>query len=546
MSEDEKFEKLNMEMFMKYMGKNPVYATFLGLHDPYDWLLPDGSSKNVFESLELAKEWIDKMKKTVKYNKLSPDHKIDWKVLEQLYEKSKFQVHEHRVWETSPDAFDEVGGAFFVMLTRDYAPIEKRVDAIVARMEKLPKYLEEFRTRFEKSKPVKLWTEIAIESCQQIPGLFMFLVASTKGVVSNELHTRLTKAADDLQQPIEQHLKWLQSLLPKTKTEWALGRQKFAKWLKLRSLEMTADEIYDLGVKYLKKLKQERDRLAQKTAPGKTAQEVIKAIDANAPKTFEEALKTTKEAMEKSRQFIIDNDLATVHPNDKLHVEETPAFMAPLLPFAALIMPAKFDKRQEGIYIVTRPKDIKNLGKHLNYAGIPGTAVHEGFPGHFLQGAMSNRGSLVRLFASGSETIEGWAHYCEEMMTEHGFIKDLESRLMKVNDGIWRATRIIVDVKLSRGEMTFDEAVNILMKEADMSKEAAVAEVRRYTLTPGYPLSYLLGKHLILQVRTDIKKRMGKKFSEKFFHDTITTNGELPIALLKEVFDMELAEQGIK
>jgi len=546
MSEDEKFEKLNMEMFMKYMGKNPVYATFLGLHDPYDWLLPDGSGKNVFESLELAKEWIDKMKKTMKYEKLSPDHRIDWKVLEQLYEKFKFQVYEHRVWETNPDAFDEVGGAFFVMLTRDYAPIEKRVDAIVARMEKLPKYLEEFRTRFEKSKPVKLWTEIAIESCQQIPGLFMFLVASTKGVVSNELHTRLTKTADDLQQPLEQHLKWLQSLLPKTKSEWALGREKFAKWLKLRSLEMTTDEIYNLGVKYLKELKQERNRLAEKIAPGKTAQEVIKAIDANAPKTFEDALKATKEAMEKSRQFIVENDLATVHPNDKLHVEETPAFMAPLLPFAALIMPAKFDKRQEGIYIVTRPQDIKNLGKHLNYAGIPGTAVHEGFPGHFLQGAMSNRGSLVRLFASGSETIEGWAHYCEEMMTEHEFIKDLESRLMKVNDGIWRATRIIVDVKLSRGEMTFDEAVNMLMKEADMSKEAAVAEVRRYTLTPGYPLSYLLGKHLILQLRADIEKRMGKKFNEKFFHDTITTNGELPIALLKKVFDMELAEQGIK
>jgi uncharacterized protein (DUF885 family) len=220
--------------------------------------------------------------------------------------------------------------------------------------------------------------------------------------------------------------------------------------------------------------------------------------------------------------------------------------MAPLLPFAALIPPAKFDKQQEGIYVVTRPRDIKNLGKHLNYAGIPGTAVHEGFPGHFLQGAMSNRGSFVRLFAGGVETIEGWAHYCEEMMTEHGFIKGLESQFMKVNDGIWRAVRIIVDVKLSRGEMAFDEAVDMLVEEAGMSKEGAVAEVRRYTLTPGYPLSYLLGKHLILQLRADIKKRMDTKFNEKFFHDTIAANGELPIALLREVFNMKLAEMGFK
>jgi uncharacterized protein (DUF885 family) len=482
----------------------------------------------------------------VKYEKLSADHKIDWKILEQMYKKSKFQVCEQRAWEMNPDAFDDVGGIFFIMLTRDYAPMEKRVEAIVARMEKLPKFLTEFRTRFDKSKPAKLWTEIAIESCQQIPGLFQFLVASTKGIISNELHNRLVKTVASLQQPIKKQLQWLQTLLARATGEWALGRQRFSKWLKLRGFDITADEIQKLGVRYLRQLKQERDRLAQQIAPGKSVKEAMEVIQAKSPETFEEALKATKEAMQKSREFLISNDLATVHPEDKLHVEETPAFMAPLLPFAALVPPAKFDRRQEGIYIVTRPKDVSNLGKHLNYAGIPGTAVHEGFPGHFLQCTMSNRGSLVRLFAGGTEVIEGWAHYCEEMMTEHGFIKGVESEFMKVNDGIWRAVRIIVDVKLSQGEMSFDEAVSMLMKEAGMSKEAAVAEVRRYTMTPGYPLSYLLGKHLILQLRADIKKRMGKRFSEKFFHDTITANGELPIALLREVFDVKLTELGIK
>jgi uncharacterized protein (DUF885 family) len=334
--------------------------------------------------------------------------------------------------------------------------------------------------------------------------------------------------------------------LPKTKTEWALGKDKFDKWLKLRGLGMTADEIHKLGVKYLKELKEERAKLAEKIAPGKSVNEVLELVEAKAPKTFEEALRTTRETMEKSKKFIIENDIATVYPDDKLHVEETPAFIAPLIPFAALIPPAKFDKRQEGIYIVTRPKDVKNLGKHLNYATIPGTAVHEGYPGHFLQGAMSNRGSLVRLFAGGTEVIEGWAHYCEDMMTKQGFIKGYESQFAKVNDGIWRAVRIIVDVKLSRGEMSFDEAVDMLMKEAGLSKEGATAEVRRYTMTPGYPLSYLIGKHLILELRHDIEKRMGKRFSEKFFHDTITANGELSIGLLREVFDMKLVEMGIK
>src|SRR3989304_489922 len=295
MSHDEKFEKLNMEMFQKLMEKNPHYATFFGLHDPYDWMMPDGSSKNVFEGLELAEEWVDRVKKAVKLNELNTDHKIDVKVLEHSYELSNFSVNEHRTWETNPDAFDEMGGVFFVMLTRDYAPIEKRVEAIVARLEKLPVYMREFRTRFEKSKPVKLWTEIALESCQQIPGLFQFIVMATEGAISEELH----------------------------------------------------------------------NRLAKQIAPGKGIKEAMELIEAKTPKTFEEALKATKEAMEKAREFIIQNDLATVYPDDMLHVVETPGFMAPLIPFAALIGAGKFDKRQEGIYVVTRPKEIANLGKHL-------------------------------------------------------------------------------------------------------------------------------------------------------------------------------------
>jgi uncharacterized protein (DUF885 family) len=146
------------------------------------------------------------------------------------------------------------------------------------------------------------------------------------------------------------------------------------------------------------------------------------------------------------------------------------------------------------------------------------------------------------MLAMGTETVEGWAHYCEQMMMEHGFVTSLESKLIQVNDAIWRAVRIIVDVKLSQGEMSFDEAVNMLIEEAGMSKEGAVAEVRRYTQTPSYALSYLLGKHLILQLRKEVKTKMGKEYNEKFFHDTITANGYLPFWMLRKVFDLETTE----
>ncbi|MFP3985283.1 MAG: DUF885 domain-containing protein [Candidatus Bathyarchaeia archaeon] len=540
MNADQKFEELKKEMFDKFFEKNPHFASYLGLHDPYDYLLPKGDTAHILENLKMLGNYVKRVKETIDYSDLNDDNKTDWQVLEKALEMSKFEIYEQRMHELNPNAFDEIGGVFFAMITRDYAPLDKRIDAIIARLEKVPQYLKEFRSRFENSKPIKLWTEIAIESAQQMPGLFQFIAGSTEDKIPEELHARLVKAISNLMQPFQEHMQWLQNLKPKTSENWALGKEKFEKLIQLRGLGMTSEEIYQLGLKYLKELKEERARIATQIVPGKSVEEVMKMIEKNAPKTFEEALEATRKTMGEAKQYIIKNNIATVYPEDKLSVEETPAFIAPLIPFAAMMMPSRYDKPMIGVYIVTRPKDLSNLGKHLNYTSLRNTAVHEAFPGHFLQGTMSNRSSLIHMLAQGTETVEGWAHYCEQMMSERGFVTSLESKLIQVNDAIWRAVRIIVDVKLSRGEMSFEEAVDMLVKEAGMSREGAVAEVRRYTQTPSYALSYLLGKHLILQLREEVKQKMGAKYDDKFFHDTVTANGYLPISLLRKVFDQKI------
>jgi uncharacterized protein (DUF885 family) len=535
------FDELRKELLDKFFERNPHLATIVGLHDPYDSLLPKGDTTKILEDLEILKKYVARMKETISYSELNETNKVDWKVLEAAVETMNFEIHEQHQHELNPDAFGIVGAALGLMLTNDYAPLEKRIKALVARMEKLPRYMKEFQSRFENTKPVKLWTEVAFESAQQLPGLFMFIMQTSRGKISAELHGKLEKTVTALTNPFQEHLAWLQSLKARTIDEWALGREKFEKLIRLRRLGMSSEEILQLGYKYLSDLKAERIKIAAELSPKKSIEEVLKAIESKAPKTFGEALDATRQAMEEAKSFIIDNDLATIYEEDRLIVEETPAFIAPLIPFASLSMPSRFDKPMIGVYIVTRPKDATNLGKHLNFASIRNTAVHEAFPGHFLQGSVSNRSSLVHyLFAGGIETVEGWAHYCEQMMLEQGFLSGLEARLIQVNGAIWRAVRMIVDVKLSRGEMKFEEALDILMREAALSREAAIAEVRRYTQTPGYPLSYLLGKHLILQLREDIKRKMGKKFTDKFFHDTITANGYLPTVMVRGIFERKI------
>jgi len=97
-------------------------------------------------------------------------------------------------------------------------------------------------------------------------------------------------------------------------------------------------------------------------------------------------------------------------------------------------------------------------------------------------------------------------------------------------DAVWRSCRSILDVKMHRGQISEDDATDFLIEHTAFETANARAEVRRYTYTPGYQLSYLLGKVLILGLREEERRRLGAAFSLKGFHDTLLRNGSLPIS----------------
>jgi uncharacterized protein (DUF885 family) len=167
------------------------------------------------------------------------------------------------------------------------------------------------------------------------------------------------------------------------------------------------------------------------------------------------------------------------------------------------------------------------------------TSVHEGYPGHHLQFACANRHpSIARLLAAdhAHELVEGWAHYCEQLMYEQGFTSGPEVRFVQLEDMVWRACRVIIDIELCSGRMRFGDAVDMLVAEAGMPRPQAEAEVRRYTYTPGYQLSYLYGKHLLLQLRQRRMRQQGAAFDLRDFHDRVLYAGALPAATWDSLF----------
>ena len=202
------------------------------------------------------------------------------------------------------------------------------------------------------------------------------------------------------------------------------------------------------------------------------------------------------------------------------------------MPFAAYFSPARFDDDQRGIYVVTPAVDNDPNAMREHYrASISNTSIHEAYPGHHLQLAVaSHHPSLTRMLTEAPEFVEGWGMYSEQMMREEGFDAGPAFRAAMYTDAVWRACRIILDVRMHRGELTPDEATDFLVEHTGFEVANARAEVRRYTYTPGYQLSYLLGKVLILGLREDERRRRGAGFSLKGFHDTLLRNGSLPIS----------------
>src|SRR5207237_2430232 len=86
-----------------------------------------------------------------------------------------------------------------------------------------------------------------------------------------------------------------------------------------------------------------------------------------------------------------------------------------------------------------------------------------------------------------------------------------------------------------------EEAIRFLVDETSFEGANARAEVRRYTYTPTYQLSYLLGKVLLLQLRADEQARLGASFSLRDFHDTLLRNGSLPISFHRRLLRERIA-----
>jgi uncharacterized protein (DUF885 family) len=537
---DDVFYDLVDARFRRIVRDNPLVGTFLGIHTEDD-RLGDGSRDAVLAELAAEKAHLAAIE-ALDSTGLSADASFERDLELHNVRRGIFDTEVVRIWERRSTALDVIGDGLFLPFAQDYAPLPERLASITSRLEAAPAYLAESRSRATVPQ-VRAWQELQIEAAADLPSFFAEIVAAGAALPAAE-RRRLQRAAETARAAIAEYASSLTASLATGSDDWALGRDQYDELVTLRAFDgLDADAILEIGEDQLETNKAARIRAAREIDDTVDEATVIDRLKRDQPKTFEEALEAYRNVMVRARQHLVDHDIVTVPPDERIDVIQTPDYLRNVIPFAAYFSPPKFDPNPKGIYIVTRSvDDDPNAMREHNFSAISNTSIHEAYPGHHLQLAVANsHPSLTRLAVDAPEFVEGWGMYSEQMMREQGFDDAPNFRLNMHTDAIWRACRIILDVRMQRGEVSVEEAVAFLVDQTSFEEPNARAEVRRYTYTPTYQFSYLLGKVLLLQLRADEQARLGDAFSLRDFHDTLLRNGSLPISFHRRLLRERLA-----
>ncbi len=283
--------------------------------------------------------------------------------------------------------------------------------------------------------------------------------------------------------------------------------------------------------------------LAKKMSPGASGwPEVTAKLKANHPRAAE-LRDAYKHEVERARAFLVAHDAVPFPPGDTCDVVDTPPFQRATIS-AAYDEPPPFDKDTRGLFFVT-PVDLtlsadkqEEMLRENDHGDLVDTAVHETYPGHHLQMSFERLyPSVIRKITATSLFEEGWALYAEELMNELGYYTD-EERMMQLEWTLVRAARVLIDIGLHTRGMTFDEAVGVLTGTVHLEKELALSEVKRYTEEPTQPLSYLVGREMIMRLRDRFKAEEKERYTLKRFHaEVFSRGGIVPALLAEEMFE---------
>jgi uncharacterized protein (DUF885 family) len=554
--EDDRFQKLAKDYIEGMLQSHPEYATELGDHR-FDDRLTDYSDDTVARELARAKEARKQLEQFSDLTRLTGPNRVDVRLLKDSIDNEIFDLEELKEREWNPLLYNQsLANSLYLLVARDFAPAEQRAAGLRARLEKIPGVIAQAKANLKN--PPRVYTETAIEQTQGAISLIKEGLNETLDKAP-KAKAQLGPAQEKAMAALNDYKAWLQNdLLPRSTGDFRIGADKFRK--KLRFALASDMSMEDL-------MKAARADLEQtQKAIYETALPLYKKYFPNADQaTLDDRKKVTTAVLDK---------LAEQHPSDQTIVEDTQKVVkeatdfvrsknlvtVPATPLDVIVMP-EF-KRGQAIAYCDSPGPLEKNGKtffavaptpndwnqqrkdsffreYNNYM-VRDLTVHEAMPGHYLQLAHSNEfraPTLVRAIFQSGTFIEGWAVYGEQVMAEAGYggpevkMEQLKMRLRVICNAI-------IDQSIHAGNMSEQEALDVMMKEGFQQEGEAVAKWKRARLSSSQLSTYFVGVTEHLALREQAKARDGAKFDLKKYNDTVISFGSPPVKYVRELMGL--------
>jgi uncharacterized protein (DUF885 family) len=541
-----------------YFRFSPTAGTSAGLHQ-YDSQLEDYSAASVQREIAALRLYEAKIA-GIDPSALDASVAGDREMLLNSIRSTLLTLEVIRPWEKNPDNYSSgITNSVFVIMSRNYAPANTRLKAVVAREQAMPQVLLEARKNLKN--PPKIYTEIALE---QIDGIVSFFQNDVPAAFldANDPATKAAFAKSNAAviEALKSYEAWMKAdLLPRSNGDYKLGAETFARKLSYDEMvDLPLDRLLDVAYADLHGNQAEFARVAKEVDPTKTPLEVLAELATIHPAP-DKLLPAFQDTFDSLIAFIRTNHIITIPSDVQPTLEETPPFMRATTQ-ASMDSPGPFETHSKKAYFnVTLPErdwTPAHIAEHMaafNAGTIVSTSVHEAYPGHYVQFLWQDRfPSKVRKLIGANTNVEGWAHYCEQMMLDQGYAaappdatpgQAREAKLIRLGqlqDALLRDARFVVSIKLHTGQgepggtpWTIDRAVDFFVKDGYQSRSIGLVETKRGTSDATY-LYYTLGKLEIMKLREDLKKKQGAAFSLQQFHDSFMLQGQAPIKIVRK------------
>ena len=526
---NKQFDALCDQYYHSWFRYHPEEAVAVGVYD-YAGQLRSYEHDDIGALIVLIQKMQSAMDELT-LAELDESRQIDYRIIKGAIAIELHDLEENDWRYRNPLEYVPVN-AVYQLLVHPGANVEQ---AIISRLEKIPEYLRGAKIMLSQypERVVPEWAATAKDIVSSGVGFIRGLERHPLIVAKFEHPGSLQPSIDAAVVALNDFAKHLETeVLPSAAGKFASGHYRFNRLLNDKHFLATdAEKVLRFGERLVAETEKELLLQSKQICGEEDINRALALVGAQHPDA-PQLLDTYRKKMQAAHAWLLKSDIVSVPEKQSLKVQQTPVFLRDIIPFAAYEPPAPLDKDQRGLYYVTTVEEDALLAEH-NLFSIDLTSVHEAFPGHHLQFVIANQydnKNVTRLLHTSASMYEGWALYCEQLVFEQALYDKDEHKFIMLRDRLWRALRIIIDVKIHTGQFTFDEAVNLLVDKLGFDLSQAQSEITWYSNAAATPLCYAIGREIILKTRE--KTNSSDKSKLKAFHDALLSQGSIALPLI--------------